>query len=332
MFNKKTILITGGTGSFGKAYTKYLINRTNIKSLRIFSRDELKQWEMANELQSIPASKKIRYLLGDVRDKERLKRAMEGVDVVIHAAALKQIPAAEYNPMECIKTNIMGAQNVIDSALDNQTVQKVIGISSDKAAEPINLYGATKLCSEKLFLAANNIKGNRKTAFSVVRYGNVMGSRGSVIPFFMNKKIEGVLPVTSLDMTRFNLTLEDAVGLVTFAILNCKGGEIFIPKIPSYKITDVVKAIAPEAKIKIIGIRPGEKLHECLIPFNESHYTHDIGKYYIIIPPNEFFTNKFNFSKYKVKNKPSRFSYTSDKNDDFLTVKQLKDLINNHLK
>jgi UDP-N-acetylglucosamine 4,6-dehydratase (inverting) len=332
IFKGKTILITGGTGSFGKAYTKFLLDKTDIKALRIFSRDELKQWEMANEFQNHPAAKKVRYLLGDVRDKDRLKRAFENVDIVIHAAALKQIPAAEYNPMECIKTNVLGAQNVIESALDTESVIKVLAISSDKAAEPINLYGATKLCLEKLFLAANNIKGEKNIAFSVVRYGNVMGSRGSVIPLFMQKKTKGAIPITSTNMTRFNLTLEDAVRLVTFAVNNCKGGEIIIPKIPSYRITDLVKAIAPHAETKIVGIRPGEKLNESLITTNESRYTWDIGKYYVVIPPNIYSDCKFNLKIFKTKKVPDGFSYTSDKNNKFLTVNEIKALIKKHLK
>jgi UDP-N-acetylglucosamine 4,6-dehydratase/5-epimerase len=261
---KSSILITGGTGSFGKKFVGAVLAQfPNIRRLVIYSRDELKQYEMA---QIFPHSKYpgIRYYIGDVRDGDRLKRACEGIDVIVHAAALKQVPAAESNPMECIKTNIFGAQNVIEAALDCG-VQSVVALSTDKAAAPINLYGATKLASDKLFVAANNIKGSRKLAFSVVRYGNVIGSRGSVIPFFMDKKKEGILPITHPDMTRFNISLEDGVSLVMYAMEKSWGGEIYVPKIPSYKITDVAEAIAPNAKHEIVGIRPGEKMHEEMI-------------------------------------------------------------------
>jgi len=296
--NGKSILVTGGTGSFGKKFVETVIERfPNIKRLVIYSRDELKQFEMA---QVFPHSKYnfIRYFIGDVRDGDRFKRACEGIDIIIHAAALKQVPAAEYNPMECIKTNIFGAENVINAALDCG-VKKVVALSTDKAAAPINLYGATKLCSDKLFVAANNIRGFKDLSFSVVRYGNVIGSRGSVVPFFMDKKKEGKLPITHPDMTRFNISLEEGVELVLYAIENAWGGEIFVPKIPSYKITDVAKAIGPDCKQEIVGIRPGEKLHEEMITETDSLYTIELDKYYVIAPSTptwktEDFIKKFN--------------------------------------
>ena len=282
MFKNKTILITGGTGSFGKAFVKYLIkNFKGFKKIIIFSRDELKQFEMSNEINE----KKypfIRYFLGDVRDQARFKRSLEGVDYVIHTAALKQVPAAEYNPFEVIKTNINGAQNIVESCLDSN-VKKVIALSTDKAVAPLNLYGATKLCSDKLFISANNILGKRDLSFSVVRYGNVMGSRGSVIPLFLEQKKSGTIKITDSRMTRFNISMEDSIKMVLWSLKNSIGGEVFVPKIPSYNIVDLAKAVAPDCKIKYIGLRPGEKLHEELISTGESYNTIDLQKYYAIL-------------------------------------------------
>lgn len=330
MFNNKTILITGGTGSFGRALTKRILDKYNPQSLRIYSRDELKQWEMSNYFLSHPRYNKLRFFIGDVRDKDRVRRAFENVDYVIHAAALKQIPTAEYNPMECIKTNIIGAQNVIDAALDCN-VKKVVALSTDKAAAPLNLYGATKLCSEKLFIAANNIKGPRHIVFSVVRYGNVMGSRGSVIPFFLKQKERGVIPITHPEMTRFNITLDKAVDLVLFALQNAIGGEIFVPQLSSYKVTDLAKAIGPDCKLKIIGIRPGEKMHEEMVTESDSYNTINIKKYYIILPMAPYFNPLATAAKYskkfRVKKVKPGFRYTSGTNDKWLTVKDLRTLI-----
>ena len=328
--NNKSILITGGTGSLGKALTnKILTSYPNLKRLVIFSRDEQKQFVMAQEY---PHEKypQIRFFIGDVRDKERLLRAMDGIDYVIHAAAMKHVHLAEYNPSECVKTNINGAENVIYSCLETN-VKKVVALSTDKACAPINLYGATKLASDKLFVAANNIKGDRDINFSVVRYGNVMGSNGSVIPFFLKKRQDGFLPITDSNMTRFNISLEGGVNMVLHALDNAWGGEIFIPKIPSYKITDVAKAIAPSLEHKIIGIRPGEKLHEEMITESDSLHTYDIGKYYVIVPNsprwdlNEFISS---FGAEKVK---KGFSYNSNDNDQWESVESLRGLIKIHV-
>ena len=322
MFNDKSILITGGTGSFGKAFVKRLIESfPEVKKIIIFSRDELKQFEMAQTINT-STHKGIRYFLGDIRDAARLNRALEGVDYVIHAAALKQVPAAEYNPFEFIKTNIIGAQNLIDACLDNG-VQKLIALSTDKAASPINLYGATKLCSDKLFVAANNITGKRDLNFSIVRYGNVMGSRGSVIPFFLSKKSSGVLPITDKNMTRFNISLSEGVEMVLWALKNAKGGEIFIP---SYKITDVAKAIAPECDIEIIGIRPGEKLHEEMISMSDSINTVDLGKYFAILPSDSKKIKDFYINEKNAISVEKGFTYNSGTNLDFLSVDDLKEL------
>ncbi|MEP6804375.1 MAG: UDP-N-acetylglucosamine 4,6-dehydratase (inverting) [Flavobacterium sp.] len=329
-FDNKSILITGGTGSLGKALTRYILDsHPNIKKLVILSRDEQKQFIMAQEF---PEHKfpQIRFLLGDVRDQERLIRAFHGVDIVIHAAAMKHVHLAEYNPDECIKTNIGGAQNVIHAALQT-SVQNVVALSTDKACAPINLYGATKLTSDKLFVAANNIKGSNPIKFSVVRYGNVMGSNGSVIPFFIKKKNEGKLPITDPTMTRFNISLQGGVDMVIHAIENAWGGEIFIPKIPSYKITDVAQAIAPECSLDIIGIRPGEKIHEEMITSSDSYNTYDLGKYFTILPsvPNfdlmEFITS---FNAVKV---PEGFNYNSGTNTEWETVEGLRELIKKHV-
>lgn len=329
MLNKRSVLITGGTGSFGKKFTEVILHRyPEIERLVIFSRDELKQYEMAQEF---PKEKypMIRFFIGDVRDEARLTRALEGIDVIIHAAALKQVPAAEYNPDEFIKTNIGGAQHVVNAALA-KNVNIVIALSTDKAAAPINLYGATKLVSDKLFISANNIKGSRKLRFSVVRYGNVMGSRGSVIPFFLNRCKEGELPVTHKEMTRFNISLEDGVEMVLWAIENAAGGEIFVPKIPSYSIETVVKAIAPKAKIKYVGIRPGEKLHEEMITESDSINTIDIGRYYAILPA---YSKREKYLEFYNGSKPvgTGFSYNSGTNPEVLTIEEMRSLIIDHV-
>lgn len=330
MLENKTILITGGTGSFGKAFVRNILERyPNIPRLVIFSRDELKQFEMAQEFreQDFPG---LRYFLGDVRDQNRLRRALEGIDIVIHAAALKQVPAAEYNPIEFIHTNVLGAENVIQACLDTD-VKRVVALSTDKAAAPINLYGATKLCSDKLFIAANNIKGKRELSFSVVRYGNVMGSRGSVIPFFLKKRHEGVIPITDANMTRFNIMLQEGVEMVLWTIENGVGGEIFVPKIPSYRITDVAKAIGPNCEHRIVGIRPGEKVHEEMITSADSLTTVDLGKYYAILP----ITNSYNIESYcdRMNATPVKpgFNYNSGENSQFLTVEEIRELIQTHV-
>jgi UDP-N-acetylglucosamine 4,6-dehydratase (inverting) len=325
MLNGKSVLITGGTGSFGKKFTETILKRyPEVKRLVIYSRDELKQFEMA---QYYPESKypQVRFFIGDVRDYPRFKRACQGIDVIIHAAALKQVPAAEYNPDECIKTNIHGAQNVIDAALGTD-VKAVVALSTDKAAAPINLYGATKLVSDKLFIAANNIKGKKDIRFSVVRYGNVMGSRGSVIPFFMEKAKRGdSLPITDKNMTRFNISLEDGVEMVLWAIENALGGEIFVPKIPSYKIESVAKAIAPNAKLEYVGIRPGEKIHEEMITASDSFYTIDLGKYYAILSAGAK-KQKF-LDYYKATEVEKGFEYNSGTNDQWVNIEEMRELI-----
>lgn len=324
MFNNKNILITGGTGSFGKKFIKILLEKYSPTKVIVYSRDELKQFEMG-QVYNAPC---MRYFIGDVRDKERLMLAMKGVDFVIHAAALKQVPAAEYNPMECIKTNINGAQNVIDAAIANN-VEKVIALSTDKAANPINLYGATKLASDKLFTAANNIVGDGRTRFSVVRYGNVVGSRGSVVPFFKGLIARGAteLPVTDARMTRFWLKLEDGVEFVLKNFQRMQGGEIFIPKIPSMRILDLAKAIAPEAKIKIIGIRPGEKLHEVMCPSDLYYETVEFPDHFVIKPSIEF-TEKIDYTTNALGEHGQMvedgFDYNSGNNPHFLTVEELK--------
>jgi len=322
MLNNKSILITGGTGSFGKMFVKTILEQyPDVRRLVVYSRDELKQYEMA---QNYPELKypQVRFFIGDVRDGARLKRACEDIDVIIHAAALKQVPTAEYNPDECIKTNIGGAQNIIDAALSTN-IKIVVALSTDKAAAPINLYGATKLVSDKLFIAANNIKGKRDLRFSVVRYGNVMGSRGSVIPFFLNKAKNGdSIPITHKDMTRFNISLEEGVEMVLWAIENAIGREIFIPKIPSYKIVTVANAIAPNASLEEIGIRPGEKIHEEMITESDSYNTIEFEKYYAILP-NDIDQTKY-IEHYKAKQVEKGFKYNSGTNDRWETVESMR--------
>ncbi|MDQ4141758.1 MAG: UDP-N-acetylglucosamine 4,6-dehydratase (inverting) [Bacteroidota bacterium] len=328
--NNKAILITGATGSFGKKFVHTVLERwPQVKRLVVFSRDELKQFEMS-QVFSPQQFKAIRYFIGDVRDGERLKRACEGIDIIVHAAALKQVPAAEYNPMECIKTNIFGAENVINAALDCG-VKKVVALSTDKAAAPINLYGATKLCSDKLFVAANNMKGSRDLTFSVVRYGNVIGSRGSVVPFFLGKRHEGVLPITHPHMTRFNITLQDGVELVLQALEHAWGGEIFVPKIPSYRIIDVATAIAPKAQQHIVGIRPGEKLHEEMITESDSHNTVELDKYYVILPFAPVWSTEKFLETFKGKYVEAGFRYNSESNTDWLTPEEIREQIKLHV-
>lgn len=335
MFSNASILVTGGTGSFGKAFVGTILKRyPDIRRLVVFSRDELKQFEMS-QVWPERDHKALRYFLGDVRDGARLARAMEGVDYVVHAAALKQVVAAEYNPFEFIQTNIMGAHNVINACLD-KGVKRVVALSTDKAAAPINLYGATKLCADKLFVSANNIRGSRDLRFSVVRYGNVMGSRGSVIPFFLEKKSSGVLPITSTDMTRFNISLQDGVDMVLWALENAWGGEIFIPKIPSYRITDVAEAIGPECRKEIVGIRPGEKVHEEMITISDGYNTIDLDRYYAILPAAGEGERGTLVDEYcarrGAKTVPPGFSYNSGSNAHFLTVEEIRDLIRAHVK
>ncbi|QSB27950.1 UDP-N-acetylglucosamine 4,6-dehydratase (inverting) [Flavobacterium sp. CLA17] len=330
MLNNKTVLITGGTGSLGKALTKHIFETyPSVKKVIIFSRDEQKQFQMAQEY---PLNKygQIRFFLGDVRDEQRLIRAFQGVDYVIHAAAMKHVHLAEYNPDECIKTNIGGAQNVIHAAMQTN-VQNVVALSTDKACAPINLYGATKLTSDKLFVAANNIKGFNPIKFSVVRYGNVMGSNGSVIPFFINKKKEGKLPITDIGMTRFNISLQGGVDMVMHALEHAWGGEIFIPKIPSYKITDVAEAVAPNCPIEVVGIRPGEKIHEEMITSSDSFYTYDLGKYYTILPSVPNFKLQEYLNKFSAKKVEEGFNYNSGSNSEWETVDTLRVLIKEHV-
>ncbi len=327
MLNNKTILITGGTGSFGKKFTKIAFEKyPDIKKIIIFSRDEYKQFVMQNMSEFKPYLEKIRFFIGDVRDKERLYRAFEGVDVVVHAAALKQVPACEYNPFEAVKTNVLGAQNIIDAAID-KGVKKVVALSTDKACAPINLYGATKLCSDKLFIAGNSYCGSKVTRFSVVRYGNVAGSRGSVIPFFQKLVTEGAkeLPITDLKMTRFWLKLEQAVEMVLEAIENMQGGELYVKKIPSMRMTDLAKAIAPDLAIKEIGIRPGEKIHEQMITREDARNTIDVGEFYIILP--EINIEHISYKYPNSKPVADDFEYHSGNNDRWLCVEDMRKLI-----
>ncbi|MEP6682004.1 MAG: UDP-N-acetylglucosamine 4,6-dehydratase (inverting) [Parafilimonas sp.] len=328
--NNKSILITGGTGSFGKAFVKKIF--TDWKSVRrivIYSRDEQKQYQMALDY---PNHKypQIRFFIGDVRDFERLKRAMKGIEYVIHAAAMKHVPIAEYNPMECVKTNILGAENIINACLET-AVEKVVALSTDKAAAPINLYGATKLASDKLFIAANNIKGTNPINFSVVRYGNVMGSNGSVIPFFLNKRKEGVLPITDAEMTRFNISLDEGVDMVLHALETAWGGELFVPKIPSYKIMDVAMAIGPNCKHEVVGIRPGEKIHEEMITSSDSFSTYDLGKYYAILPQTHVWKLDDFIQHFNAKKVKQGFNYNSGQNSEWLSVEEIRTLIKQHV-
>ena len=322
MFNNSTILVTGGTGSFGHKFTSMTIDKYNPKKIVILSRDEMKQWEMAKLFSN---DKRVRFLIGDVRDKDRLYRALDGIDYVVHAAAIKIIPSAEYNPFECIKTNIIGAMNLIDACID-RNVKRVVALSTDKASSPINLYGATKLASEKLFSASNSYSGVHKTQFCNVRYGNVMGSRGSVIPFFITKKETGVMPITDNRMTRFMITLEDSVKLVWTAFKDMEGGETYVKKIPSMKVTELARATAPNAKHEIVGIRPGEKLHEQMISEEDALYTYEYNDYYKILPV----INNWSTSKSHIKNGKKvaeGFSYSSNNNSEWMSVEVLQEWI-----
>jgi UDP-N-acetylglucosamine 4,6-dehydratase (inverting) len=331
--NGKVILVTGGTGSFGKKFISTVIAKYFPQKIIIYSRDELKQFEMQSSGKFVKDGVLMRYFIGDVRDEKRLSRAMEGVDIVIHAAALKQVPAAEYNPFEAVKTNVLGGQNVIDASIQCG-VKKVIALSTDKAAAPINLYGATKLTSDKLFIAANNYRGKHDIRFSVVRYGNVMGSRGSVIPFFIKKKSSGVIPVTDKRMTRFNITLQEGVNFVLSCLEKMWGGELFVPKIPSYRILDVAKAIAPDAEVKFVGIRPGEKIHEEMITETDALNTVEFDDYFVILPS----TPLWDIEKFRKESNGKKgkfcevgFKYNSGTNDRFLTVNEIKKLIDEHV-
>lgn len=330
VLNNKSVLITGGTGSLGQYLVQTILKKfPKVKRLVVFSRDEQKQFQMAFRFPD-STYKCIRYFIGDIRDYARLKTALEGVDYVIHTAAMKHIPIAEYNPMECIKTNVIGAENLITACI-NSNVKVVVALSTDKACAPINLYGATKLTSDKLFVAANNIRGAHDIRFSVVRYGNVMGSNGSVIPFFIKKRKDGFLPITDPEMTRFNISLQEGVEMVLFSLEHALGGEIFVPKIPSYKILDVAKAVAPDARIEIVGIRPGEKVHEEMITPSDSFTTYDIGKYYAILPQIPAWEVKDFVKKFKAKLAPSGLHYNSGTNKDWLSVDDIRGLIKKHL-
>lgn len=327
MLNNKTILITGGTGSFGKAFTRYILNNYDPKKIIIYSRDEFKQWVMSNEFKD--HTKKLRFFIGDVRDKERMQRAFEGVDYVVHAAAMKQVPACEYNPNEAIKTNINGAQNVIDCALNSGSVKKVVALSTDKAVNPVNLYGGTKLVSDKLFIAANAYVGTKNINFSIVRYGNVAGSRGSIIPFFKSIIDNGgkELPITDYRMTRFWISLEEGVKLVIKALEEAKGGETFISKIPSFKITDLAKAMLPDCEMPEVGIREGEKLHEIMVTVEDSMTTYEYDKHFIVYP--QMTWNNKQKPDLSGKKVPEGFSYTSGNNTEWLSVEELRELVKN---
>ena len=329
--SKRRILITGATGSFGQAFVRRVLDYApDIERLVVFSRDELKQYEMRQSFAD-ERYRGLRFFLGDVRDLDRLRRATEGIDTVIHAAALKQVPAAEYNPFEAIKTNVLGAQNVIDASLESG-VQTVVALSTDKAAAPINLYGATKLCSDKLFTAANNIRGHRNIKLSVVRYGNVMGSRGSVIPFFLARRKTGILPITDPEMTRFNISIAEGVDMVLWTMEHAQGGEIFVPKIPSYRVADVAKAIAPNCEYRIIGIRPGEKMHEEMITNSDSPNTVDLGSLYAILPSTGVVSREEYCATFGGSAPvPLEFAYNSGTNPEFLSVDQIRALVREHV-
>lgn len=326
MFENKTVLITGGTGTFGQGFTERILNKFSPRKVIIFSRDEMKQWEMEARFEN----DKLRFILGDVRDKDRLKRALNGVDILIHAAAMKIVPKAEYDPFECVKTNILGAMNVIDAALDCK-VNKVVALSTDKASSPVNVYGATKLVSDKIFIAANSYRGAQATIFSVVRYGNVMGSRGSVLPLFNKLRNEKSMPITDINMSRFMITLDQGMDLVETALKTAVGGEIFVRKVPSMKILDVAKAINPTAEIQIIGVRPGEKIHEQLISYDEAKYTFDFGEYFKIYSP-YFLPKQDTIREQGGKSVGSDFSYSSDKNKDWMTTEELLSWVDLNLK
>ena len=329
----KSILVTGGTGSFGENFVEFLLKKSrNISRIVIYSRDELKQYHLAQKFEN-NKNKNLRFFIGDIRDKQRLVYALEGIDYVIHAAALKQVPTAEYNPLEAIKTNVLGAQNLIEACIQTG-VKKVVALSSDKAVAPINLYGATKLCADKLFIASNNYIGKKKISFSVIRYGNVMGSRGSVLPIFINQKKSGTVTLTHRDMTRFNISMKDCIKMVIFVLKNSCGGEIFIPKMPSFKIRDLAKVVTPKCKVKYIGIRPGEKIHEEMITASESQGVFDTGKYYVVLPSKDLIQRErkkyVRFTKFKKMN--YGFSYSSGNNIDFLNLKDLKRLVTEYMK
>lgn len=317
-WSNKVILLTGGTGSFGNEFTEVMLSKYKPKVVRVFSRDELKQWEMANKFGH---NKRVTFFIGDIRDKERLERAMDGVDIVVHAAALKHVPACEYNPLEAIKTNILGAANIINAAIDHN-VEKVMAISSDKAVNPVNLYGATKMCMEKLFVAANSYVGSkRRTKMSCARYGNVVGSRGSVIPLFRKQQKTGTITITDKRMTRFWLTLERGIEFAIKSTEIMRGGEVFVPKIPSMKITDLARAVAPGCKIKYVGIRPGEKVHECLLTEDESRHSFEFKDFFVIEPEHPFWKAE---NMKGGKRLPDGFRYTSDNNDKWLTIAEIR--------
>lgn len=326
MHSDSSLLITGGTGSFGRAFVRHVLTQCpDIRRLVVYSRDELKQYEMQQEF---PERRHpgLRYFIGDVRDEARLRRALEGIDTVVHAAAMKQVPAAEYNPFECIKTNVLGAQNMVEACL-TAGVRRVVALSTDKAAAPINLYGATKLCSDKLFIAANNIKGNRDMRLSVVRYGNVLGSRGSVVPFFLKQRPSGVLPITDPRMTRFSISLDEGVRIVLWAIDNALGGEVFVPKIPSFRITDMAQAVGPDCRHEVVGIRAGEKIHEEMITSSDSYQTVDLGPYYAILPAGGAYSMEEYCRQRGATPVAPGFAYQSGTNPDFLSVAALRELI-----
>ena len=330
MINNKTIFVTGGTGSFGKKFIKNILNKHKPKKVIIYSRDELKQYEMKKNHDFAIHQKKLRFFIGDIRDYERLNLSMKEVDIVVHAAALKQVDAAEYNPFEVIKTNIIGSENIIRSSLENN-VDKVVALSTDKASSPINLYGATKLCSDKLFISGNNYTGKKKLKLSVVRYGNVLGSRGSIVPFLLSSKKSSFIPVTNEDMTRFSITLKDGVEFVLKCLSIMQGGELFVPKIPSYKLTDLIKALMPNKKIKIIGIRPGEKIHEEMISIDEARNTLEFNKLFVVLPRSLFknrnFEKKLSEKIGKFQSCKNGFSYRSNINQDFLKPTEIKKII-----